>query len=378
MRKNITIFSLFLLLILGYSYKSHALDPTTHQKINEYVAINTLNEFSLDNYLKTNLGFSEGKDAFINGKKAFIWIRDGGYYEDIPPDGKAYRRSINHFHNPLTDQGYSGPWYTFGFLSGLSSTQWILLPQNTQSPYGFYSLHDVRDYYYQALTAPNKDISNTLFAETFRGLGQLMHLIQDASVPAHTRNDFHVLYNYEKWVKANEDGIFKNNPIFFYSIINNVASFIDTNQYNGTNPGITASASLGLSEYTNANFFSEDTINASNFPYPKFTEDTQIVEKDYTNTFWDATYPRQYYFKNCCGETNNGQGYLLSAVDYLDYYRREYPFLSYLLPKIPVLDYNVYDDCASLLLPRAIGYSAGLLNYFFRGGVRGRSKHFFK
>lgn len=295
------------------------------------------------------------------------WIKDGGLYEDIPTWMLTYLRSVNHFHNPLTDQGYSGPWYTFGIVSGLSSTQWMVLPQETQSPGGYYSWHDVRNYYYKALTSSDQNTRDTYFAETFRGLGQLMHLIQDASVPAHTRNDFHVLYNYEKWVKTNEDGIFKHNPVFFNGSISNASSFIDTNQYNGTNPGITTSATMGISEYTNANFFSEDTINASNFPYPTVTENTQIVEKAFINTLWNETYPRRYYLKDCCGETKNGQGYLLSAVDYLDYYRREYPYLSFLLPKIPVLDNNIYTDYASLLLPRAIGYSAGFMKYFFRG-----------
>ncbi len=39
------------------------------------------------------------------------------------------------------------------------------------------------------------------------------------------------------------------------------------------------------------------------------------------------------------------------------------------LPKIPVLDEDVYKDYAFLLIPRAVGYSAGLLNYFFRGNI---------
>ncbi|RMG00995.1 MAG: hypothetical protein D6726_10390, partial [Nitrospirae bacterium] len=34
-----------------------------------------------------------------------------------------------------------------------------------------------------------------------------------------------------------------------------------------------------------------------------------------------------------------------------------------------VLDDKVYSDYASLLIPRAVGYSAGLLNYFFRGEI---------
>ncbi|MBI5099612.1 MAG: hypothetical protein HZB30_10285 [Nitrospirae bacterium] len=34
-----------------------------------------------------------------------------------------------------------------------------------------------------------------------------------------------------------------------------------------------------------------------------------------------------------------------------------------------ILDDTCYKDYASLLLPRAVGYSAGLLNYFFRGSI---------
>jgi hypothetical protein len=32
-------------------------------------------------------------------------------------------------------------------------------------------------------------------------VGQLMHLVEDASVPLHTRNDAHLIFNYETWVE---------------------------------------------------------------------------------------------------------------------------------------------------------------------------------
>jgi len=43
-----------------------------------------------------------------------------------------------------------------------------------------------------------------------------MHLVEDALVPLHTRNDAHVIFNYEKWVdkfqrnkyKSGDDSIF--------------------------------------------------------------------------------------------------------------------------------------------------------------------------
>jgi hypothetical protein len=362
----ITILCIGLFLNTSLSY---SLEVSTHEAINERIASGLFNGFSLDSYLKNNLGFTKGKDESVNGKKVYELIRDGGRYEDKPPWTLPYRRSVNHFHNPLTEQGFSG--FFFGLLlSGDSSLLWAQKPLGTQSPGGYYSWYDARDYFYKALTLTNKTDREKNFSDTFRGIGQIMHLVEDSSVPAHTRNDGH-LTGYEKWVENNIN-INTINLIFFDNTILNrptsglpIANIFDTNQYNGGNPNVAVGTYIGLAEYTNANFFSEDTINSQNFPYPRIDSNTPIVTRSYTGQL--GIYPRQYYLKNCCGETNAPNGYLLSVVDYFDYWRQKYPILSAGLPKIPVLDDNVYNDYASLLIPRAVGYSAGLLNYFFRG-----------
>jgi hypothetical protein len=61
-----------------------------------------------------------------------------------------------------------------------------------------------RDYYYQALLTGSEE----QYAKTFRSIGQVMHLVSDAAVPAHVRNDAHLkkgFYDdsdpYENWVK---------------------------------------------------------------------------------------------------------------------------------------------------------------------------------
>jgi hypothetical protein len=144
-----------------------------------------------------------------------------------------------------------------------------------------------------------------------------------------------------------------------------IANIFDSNQYNGANPDLTAGNNVGLSEYTNANFFSDDTINSFNFLYPRIEDNTPVVTKSYKGS--GGFYDRQYFLKDRKGETNAAKGYLLSAVDYHDYWRKNNPGSTIDLPIIPVLDENVYRDYASLLIPRAVGYSAGLLNYFFRG-----------
>jgi hypothetical protein len=356
---------------LAYSF-----EVTTHEAINEGIANGYLGDFSLDSYLRSNLGFKKGRDELVNGREAFRYVRDGGRYEDLAWDPPfdftpPYLRSVNHYHNPITEKGFSG--FAFGvFLSGDSSIKWAKKPLHTQSPGGHYSWYDARDYFYKALTIRDKTFREIFFAKTFRALGQLMHLVQDAAVPEHVRDDFHVT-GFEKWVQKNANINSITPFVLDKSILNRatsdlpIANIFDTNQYDGTNPNDTVGTNIGLTEYTNANFFSGDTINSRAFDYPTVKSAT-IVERPYLTKFGDP-YVRQYYLKNCCGETNGGNGYLLSAVDCLDFWRKRDPSLSE-MAQIPILDENVYDNYARLLLPRAVGYSAGLLEYFFRGKLQ--------
>ena len=63
-----------------------------------------------------------------------------------------------------------------------------------------------KNYYDSALL----EVSTVGLANTFRSLGQLMHLISDASVPAHVRNDPHSSGDpYEEWVEHNAGNIRK-------------------------------------------------------------------------------------------------------------------------------------------------------------------------
>ena len=363
--KYITIvLSLFIILFTN-SRSANALSVESHQGIAEQAAIKHYSDFALDIFLKTELDMKAGLGEQLSTLTVLKWLKRGALNEDKPPYSlfPYLTRSPNHFHNPITGQGFSGFWWV-GFLSGMSSTQWALLPIGSQDD-GDYSWNDVRDYYFQALTTENPTARNTYYAHTFRGLGQLMHLVQDASVPSHTRNDAHAFYNYETWVKSHSVSGYPT--INFTGVITNMASLIDTNQYNGTTP--LAGTAIGLSEYTNANFFSEDTIESRNFNFPKVADAT-LINIGFANN--STTIPRKYYKKNCCGETNGGAGYLLSTVDYLDYYRVYYFDLDSQiqdLEEIAVLDKKVYADYASLLIPRAIGYSSDLLKYFFRAKI---------
>lgn len=374
------------MLIFTLMTNCYALEVKTHKEINEYIANNSLNGFSLDTYLKNNLGMNAGKTEKFGTNTVWEWLRDGGEFEDAPPENTIpYRRSRNHFHNPLLpwDQAYYTDWLAFCtatdnslLISGhcpVSAILWAqggYQPQATTdwfNPGGDWSWTAVRNSYYLALTSTVKTDRDSKFANTFRGMGQLMHLVQDMSVPEHTRNDFHPYGGYEGWVLTPNNVNFSTmTPIFFGSNITNISNLFDTDQYTETSgPGNTANlttdsngnrySTMGLSEYTNANFFSEDTI-FTNFNFPALSSVVEYDEIIDTNTGEERTYLK----KTGDGETIE---HLATATWFYKYLPTSYK------PWGLKLDDQCYSDYAQKLLPRAVGYSAGLLKYFFRGDI---------
>lgn len=309
---------------------------------------------------------------------------EGGSLEDDPPWTVPLVRSFRHFHNPLL------PIESAGYSIADSAVLWSQLPVNTQWPGGHYSWHDARSYYYNALTTTTKEAREENFAETFRAVGQVMHLVQDMSVPEHARNDGHALPAYEAWVaftpqgQAATEAALNNPKPFDISVLRQsspfsaatvpIARLFDSEQYNeNSNPDITMSPDIGLAEYTNANFVSYDTAFTSGFTYPSRNPANSSVEQRDLPILdpFDATpTTRAYYYKIAHGETDSGQGYCLAGVDYLSFFRRWNPDTgSDDLEIMPIMDERVFADYARLLLPRAVGYSATLLQYFFRGDL---------
>jgi hypothetical protein len=368
----------------------YALEVETHQAINEYIAQKNVNGYLLDSYLKKHLGLQSGINEKINSRgfwptsqEVWKWVRDGGYYEDKPPWTVPYTRSFNHFHDPLkswNSAGFKGFWF--------SSILWSQRPEAMQVIGGNYSWADTRYYFYKALISKNDTDRGNYFADTFRGLGQLMHLVEDASVPAHVRNDGHPFgyiskeyprgYHYEIWAKKKNgaDYLATIVPLTFDKSILTLATdssapapisnILDTNQYDGTNPNVTVGSSIGLAEYTNANFFSEDTI-FTDYPHPAYTE-TAYPDIDWTHPELadaeDGKLDSIIYIRKTVGEAADIRLASLSYISYDCIKKGKYDFSPL------VLDDNVYSDYAALLIPRAVGYSAGLLEYFFRGSIK--------
>ena len=363
-------------------------DEETHRRLAEKAS----DVSSIATHLRNNLGFTLATSTIINKKPILWWIREGAFLEDSPSC-----RATNHFHNPLKYWGESGlsdiplwlniecsswnPWY--------SNVTWgtgFLAPDGAPitRPNQWMGWGDARDYFYWALTSVSNQERESYFAKTFQALGQVLHLNQDVSVPAHVRNDFKSHYvsygtshmpngafnQFEIYVKKNPQLIANTEarpPVFLNQ---KVTDFWDTDQYTGDNPS--ASLSLGLAEFVNANYFSDWTIpnNSPNpehiFPQPKVDSSNSRICEDFAP---DSADVRRYISRKECPPLSEARAAdHFAAVSLIN---DESSITDDSIGKMWLhLDDNVNHTYAQEILPRAVGYSAGLLEYFFRGQMQ--------
>jgi hypothetical protein len=92
-KRNLHV-ALLVLIIYLTGNSALALSVPTHKSINENIAQSTMNEFSLDSYLKNELIFVDGYREVIKSRRVWEWIQDGGQYEDLPGTSRIFARSI--------------------------------------------------------------------------------------------------------------------------------------------------------------------------------------------------------------------------------------------------------------------------------------------
>ncbi|MCC7201741.1 MAG: hypothetical protein IT393_03615 [Nitrospirae bacterium] len=312
-------------------------------------------------------------------KRVEEWISTGAKEEDAATLWTFLMQTspyYNHYHNALKtgdqwNQAGLDDYVGLVHVTGKSSILWALdIDAND------WSWSDVRAFYGLALTSSTETERQANFAKTFKGLGHLMHLIQDAAQPAHVRNDAHpldgleVLEGLETWAKKNRllvTGIASSPSFPGISLATSLGSYPpmtqlwDTDLYTGSNPS--TSLTLGLVEYTNANFASDDTIFTESFPpdhrkyfpYPRKAS-MELYEQDNSGN-GDL---RNYFRKIYDGETVEH----FAVAGRLYKYFGEWPEVQ---RNFVSLDNQCHKDYAEKLIPRAVGYSAALIDYFFRG-----------
>jgi len=183
--------------------------------------------------------------------------------------------------------------------------------------------------------------------KAYYGLGHILHLIEDMDMPAHTRNDHHVLGDpYEQWAgnsttpndydwaeKLYNQGYY---PKYLYSL---------------------GQAFDELAKYSNKYFFSKDTILHPDYEWPKVVK----TRKEDLGHFMQRDY--------LIGKDENENDIRLA---YKDYYRSNWREISPSKKKIEDVYFINRDDQKlnhgywERLAPKAIIYGAGVIRLFMK------------
>ena len=202
--RNVSAVILVALSTLFIARPTSGYDLATHRLLTE----SAVQASTVSSVLRDDLALPAGMVTVLQGQRLIDLIGEGAVDED------RFTRVLNHFHNPLT-----APWANAGLngsFRGQSSVLWqqnpaqaastVFTPLPLPSGGGEWSWQVTRQRFLIALTAASPTARDAALADVFRGFGHVMHLIQDASVPADVRNDADPpLANpdsYEKWTTS--------------------------------------------------------------------------------------------------------------------------------------------------------------------------------
>ncbi|MDP1706780.1 MAG: PKD domain-containing protein [bacterium] len=288
------------------------------------------------------------------------FILDGAYREDDFP------RYLNHFYDPVLDRGLTYDsridrnmvkHYTWSLVGGWQkSKDWALDGKNQNQP-----LYKTSTALASVLTAAQQQNIGTLTTETdftwqkainfyAKGenekamfvLGHILHLVEDLSVPEHTRNDHHP-----------DDSPYENYTSQFN--LNNPDNSL-TGRLNNKQPIILGDLNNYFNElatYTNSHFYSKDTINII-YDNPKIdgAEDFTII-----GGF--------YYVLN----QDNREDYFLATKKSLK------KSLVTTSGDINIDNDLIMKDYWQRLSTKAVQYSAGAINLFFEEAEKAKQEY---
>ena len=277
--------------------------------------------------------------------------------EDAPP-----WRVLNHFYDPINQTG---------MVFGVPSPEWAFEPAGDE-PSQSHSYPDARRALYRGLTAADPNERSRELGHAFYALGHVIHLIQDLAQPQHTRNDAHLPLGWDQSLhEAYVEAIIDQAPLHG-GVLPRLPLQVPTAIGLWTGP-------LGFAEFSNSNFVSEDTnftdlvqgATGGNYPQP-------ILDLAFTSSL-----PAGVSCRNGVGVPTPMTFHGNRFVDPVTNGLVENPrmtthsiFDQHLVKKgrQPLFALNCLniEAAADILLPRAVAYSAALLQYFFRGQLEAR------
>jgi hypothetical protein len=348
------------------------------------------------------------------------YMSEGSFQEDNLRTDEGGFRSLNHFYDPLTRLGLSNiplddrlkDTITGQFVSvGKDSFTWastlncpgidiyvegIGLNANTRN---IWAWQNARDYEWHGLTEFDPAARRHALANTFRGVGQVMHLLEDTTSPQHVRNEQHLPYLHLPFNEPSpfEDygGKHENSLNYEHGILDwrnagftKLEDFWNRHLYNGNAAALDADKnenpdggpdSLGLAEWCNGNFLGQRHIYAEYFkpgdvqyyPLPSLINTVQgrnfngsLLASLDTRTLENLVEGEEVYIEK------DGAGIHMQHHSVLKYLGVRHPprmARPEMRAMLTINDPNVLQEYHQYLIPRAVEYSAGLLDYFFRG-----------
>jgi hypothetical protein len=308
-------------------------------------------------------------------------LSDGAEFED------SDSRSLRHFYNPLNGQGLNIPILP----TQMSSPDWALARPRTVSAQEF-SYGNARQSLFDALTKATKGEREAAFGRTFQTLGQIAHHLQDMAQPQHVRNDVHCDLlvcavipgtgkpsKYEGWTNSNRGSL----PMDPSSVGYDISSLAFTSAFNSprrfwhTDPQDPNSPAVGIADFTNRNFVSAGTNfdRPGLFLSPVLDQNKKSPPMDIQqlclnfNLQCPGLHGTITFFGNTVQDNFLGPGA-----------NRENPLASTYstfdqdlinrggTPRFSLNRFN-FRAAHDFLIPRAVAYSAGMINYFFRGNI---------
>lgn len=394
----------------------YAYDPITHSYLSQIAADRSnlsgtvspvLQEIGAASYSSRVYVRSDG----LSNQNISDLIAYGSIAEDELPKWLA------HFFDPQYNDFQGAPLLvgeeTFGtplLIGQNTSPDWAIEDngQRTVSISGFasrtqqFSYSEARRYFRLALTASSASTRSANMGLMFEALGHVIHHIQDMAQPQHTRNDPHIPPGLLGAVSTFLTVQPPQAPVYEYFTLTEYPTRSELEAYLASSraapfgmnsptlptirhfwhsPGATTANYVGMAEFSSQNFVSSGSLwRPPSWPLlsgtPSSPSQLYVPLPDGTNT---SVVPRTVNVTYEDGTSINGTiDFIVGSVrdDYTGVsYQRELAVTSlltrpsqiYTSERVISINRVIYKGMHDVLLPRAVAFSAGVLDHFFRG-----------
>lgn len=268
-----------------------------------------------------------------------------------------------------------------------------------------YSYKHARDYYLQGLTALEPTTRQDKQREMYKALGHVIHHIQDIGQPQHVRNDIHCSDPIVCGTLELATGLDILEPSEFESYsdgfltVQKIAELYSNSIYGGTGhrfffatslllpagirtPRDFLVGSLGMATFTSNNFLSVDTnyVDSVSVPLSSIFQIDPDPQSPHSQPNAGAAAPlfqrsfsgpqvtgNMYFFRNSVSDGFTQQTFQIDEFSTFSVFDDELVRNGF----DPLLAQNrfTFEATYPVLVPRIVAFSAGLLDYFFRGRI---------